>query len=69
MMDASQIREHMKVVGSDGQHIGTVDRVEGSRIKLTRSDSSDGEHHYIELGEVDGIRNGEVCLSKTARPN
>jgi len=35
MVNASQIQEHMEIKGSDGQHVGTVDRVEGDRIKLT----------------------------------
>lgn len=39
MTDTSKIREHMEVVGADGVHIGTVDKVEGQRIKLTRADS------------------------------
>jgi len=26
----SQIGEHMEVVGNDGQHVGTVDKVEGN---------------------------------------
>ena len=68
-MDASQIREHMKVVGSDGQHMGTVDRIEGNRIKLAKSDSKDGEHHYVEISDVDAVKNDEVCLSKDARLN
>lgn len=63
-MDASQIREHMKVVGPDGRHVGTVDRVEGDRIKLTKSDpAAGGEHHYIALSEVEGVKGGEVCLA------
>ena len=36
MADASSIREHMEVIGADGVHIGTVDKVEGQRIKLTK---------------------------------
>ena len=32
MVNASQIQEHMEIKGSDGQHVGTVDRVEGDRI-------------------------------------
>ena len=45
MIDTSQIKEHMEIVGSDGQHVGTVDRVDGQRIKLTRKDASaSGEH-------------------------
>ena len=66
MVDASQIKEHMEVVGSDGQHVGTVDKVEGSRIKLTKKDpAADGEHHYIELGMVQSA-SGKVLLSVPA---
>lgn len=60
---AEQIREDMKVCGPDGEEIGTVDAVEGERIKLTKADSSDGEHHYIELSQVDGIEGDTVRLS------
>ncbi len=38
MIEASQIREHMTVAGSDSVHVGTVDAIEGGTIKLTRSD-------------------------------
>ena len=27
-----QVREHMEVIGADGVHVGTVDKVEGGRI-------------------------------------
>ena len=64
-MDKSQIREHMKVIGADGQHIGTVDRVEGDQIKLTKSDASDGRHHIIDMADVADIKNDEVRLSKS----
>jgi hypothetical protein len=33
-------KEHMEVIGADGGHVGTVDKVEGSRIKLTKKDSA-----------------------------
>ncbi|TIV90782.1 MAG: DUF2171 domain-containing protein, partial [Mesorhizobium sp.] len=59
--DLSKIREHMEVIGADGVHIGTVDRVDGERIKLTKADSGmgshRGHHHYIPLSlvaEIDG---------------
>jgi hypothetical protein len=29
-------------VRADGVHVGTVDKVEGKRIKLTKADSGDG---------------------------
>ncbi|MGE3066224.1 MAG: DUF2171 domain-containing protein [Hyphomicrobiaceae bacterium] len=66
-MDAMQIKEHMEVRGSDGQHVGTVDHVEGDRIKLTRSDpASGGDHHYLPVNSVQEIKDGAVCLSMTA---
>ena len=66
-MDASQIREHMDVVGSDGQHVGTVDKVEGQRIKLTRNDpAAQGQHHYLELDTVASVEGGAVRLKSTA---
>ena len=67
MIDASHVREHMEVKGADGTHVGTVDRVEGNRIKLTKSDpASGGQHRYIDLNMVDSIQGGSVCLSKNA---
>lgn len=66
MADASQIQAHMDVIGSDGEHVGTVDGVEGDRIKLTRKDSPDGQHHYIPLSAVDTADGGEVRLNMSA---
>jgi hypothetical protein len=43
MAEMSGIREHMEVIGADGVYIGTVDKVEGQRIKLTRKDSGEGD--------------------------
>jgi hypothetical protein len=67
MFDGSLIREHMRVVGSDGQHIGTVDRLEGRRIKLAKSDpAAAGQHHYVSLAVVERITDDAVCLAQTA---
>jgi len=67
MTDASAIREHMEVIGADGVHVGTVDRVEGERIKLTKRDSGqgshEGHHHYISLGLVATVEGSQVRLS------
>lgn len=60
------IREKMEVAGSDGEHIGTVDRVEYGEIKLTRKDSTDGKHHLISTELVKSIDGNKVTLSKTA---
>jgi len=67
MVDASEIREHMEVKGSDGGHVGTVDHVDGSRIKLTRTDpDAGGDHHYLHLDTVAAVENGVVRLNRTA---
>lgn len=64
------IREHMEVIGADGVHVGTVDKVEGDRIKLTKRDSGqgkhEGHHHYLEMGLVAGIEGNKVRLSANA---
>lgn len=57
------VREHMTVVGSDGEHVGTVDKVRGDRIVLTKSDSDDGRHHLINCSMVDTIEGDTVKLS------
>lgn len=72
MVDTTQIQEHMEVVDADGVHVGTVDHLDGDRIKLTKTDSpqtEDGQgakHHYISVGLVAGIDDGKVWLSATA---
>lgn len=67
MFDASRIQEHMEVIGADGGHLGTVDKVEGDRIKLTKSDrGSGGAHHYLPLDTVEDVDGGKVRLSMNA---
>ncbi|CCE00716.1 DUF2171 domain-containing protein [Bradyrhizobium sp. STM 3809] len=61
------IREHMEIIGADGAHVGTVDRVEGNRIKLTKKDSGEGQHkghhHFIDKGLVADVEGDKVRLS------
>jgi len=66
MADLSQIKEHADVIGADGVHVGTVDHLQGDRIKLTKKDSSDQHHHYISTGLVAEIEDGTVRLSANA---
>ena len=65
MADLSQVSEHMEIVGADGVRVGTVDKVEGDRIKMTKPDSGshEGHHHYISGGLVAAVENGKVRLS------
>jgi hypothetical protein len=70
MTDSSAIREHMEVIGADGVHIGTVDRVERNRIKLTKEDSGQGthqgHHHYVSTALVAEVEGDKVRLSANA---
>ena len=65
MTGIGEIREHMEVIGADGVHIGTVDKVEGNRIKLIKADSGSHEdhHHYISGGLVAAVEGDQVRLS------
>ena len=70
MADLEKIREHMEVIGADGVHVGTVDAVEGGRIKLTKRDSGqgshEGHHHFISAALVAEVENDRVRLSANA---
>lgn len=59
----SQIHEHMEVVGSDGEHVGTVDKVAGDRLILAKSDpESGGTHHSLSCSDLGGIEGDKVIL-------
>jgi hypothetical protein len=70
MADTSRIKEHMEVIGADGVHIGTVDRVENKRIKLTKADSGQGQHkghhHFVDGSLVAEVEGNKVRLSANA---
>ncbi|WP_294318489.1 DUF2171 domain-containing protein [uncultured Sphingomonas sp.] len=62
----TRVSEHMEVVGSDDEHVGTVDKVRGDRIILTKSDpDAGGNHHSIPSRWVSSV-DGKVKLRKTA---
>ena len=66
MAGFEDIREHMKVIGADGAPVGTVDKVEGNRIKLIRADSGithTDHHHYIAKGLVAEVEGDTVRLT------
>jgi hypothetical protein len=70
MIDHSKIKEHAEIIGADGVHVGTVDRVEGNRIKLTKKDSGEGKHeghhHYLDLSLVAEVEGETIRLSANA---
>jgi len=63
--DPSAIRAHMPVFSSCGCLVGKVDHLEGGAIKLTRTDSPDGQHHFIPTGWVARV-DEHVHLNKNA---
>ncbi|MGE3870128.1 MAG: DUF2171 domain-containing protein [Pseudorhodoplanes sp.] len=68
MVNAAQIKEHMEVLGADGEHVGTVDHMEGAdKIKLTRTDpKAGGKHHFISLAWVEKV-DRRVHLNKSSK--
>jgi len=56
MINVSDIREHMEVVGSDGGHVGKVDHVLGAEIDLSKFDMGSGfKHHLIPITWIDHV--------------
>jgi hypothetical protein len=49
MMD---ICERMEVVDANDQHVAIVEKVEGDRIKLVKSDALDPRHSFIEKSQT-----------------
>ena len=59
MTDLSNIREHMEVIGADGAHVGTVDKVEGDRIKAVGSRAYSRRNASWSSCQRFGFRRGE----------
>ena len=69
MSSLEQVREYMQVIGADGVPLGTVDRVDEHRIKLTRADSDlahTDHHHYVPGGLIAEVEGDIIRLSATA---
>ncbi len=62
----SRLVKDVEVVGSDGVHVGIVDRVEGAMMKLKRRDAAaDGQHHLLPTDLVRSV-DGKAMLSVAA---
>ncbi|GAA5511471.1 hypothetical protein Dcar01_00181 [Deinococcus carri] len=57
--------DHMQVKDKNGDYVGTVDHIEGDRLKLTKSGSADGQHHYVPLSSVESMDDVAVYLNVT----
>lgn len=61
-----KVTEHMEVHGSDGQHVGTVDKVRGDRIILTKTDKDAGGHHHSIPSRWIRSVDDKVTISKSS---
>jgi hypothetical protein len=65
MSNLEHVKQHMDIIGADGVHVGTVDAVEGDRIRLTKVDGGahGGHYHYLSGGLVAEVEGDRVRLS------
>ena len=67
MSEIDGVKPGMEIIGADGAHVGTVDALDGSRIRLTKADSGEGSHaghrHYIPGGLVAEVEGNQVRLT------
>jgi hypothetical protein len=62
----ANIREHAEVESADGQHVGTVDKVHGDRIILTKGDQeAGGRHHWIPCSWVANVEHDKIRLTRS----
>jgi hypothetical protein len=65
-----RLKNTPKQFGADGVHVGTLDRVEGDRIKPTKNDSGEGSHkghhHYVSHSLAATVEGDTVRLSANA---
>ena len=59
-----EICAHMEVVDANDQHVGTVETVEGDRIKLMNDEALDPKQLYIDKSRVAKIDANKVYLSQ-----
>jgi outer membrane protein OmpA-like peptidoglycan-associated protein len=53
----------MRVVGPDGQQLGTIDDSNSDGIKLARTSTADGQHHHIAANRITRIEGDTVHVS------
>ncbi len=63
-IDTSSIAERMDVIAADGVIIGKVDHFQDGKIKLTKNDSPDHQHHFVPLAWIDHV-DAHVHLNKS----
>lgn len=60
----NSIREHMEVVDENGEHVGTVDKVRGDKIIMTKNDpEAGGVHRSFTCSLLERVEDDKVHLS------
>lgn len=62
MFEKQQITKQMEVVDTNGQHIGTVDHVEGDIVELERSGFTDNLHHFVPLAAIQKVEGNSILV-------
>ncbi len=66
MPDMSKINQHAEVIGADGVRVGTVEHIDGKRLRLDPVAGEPDGRRYIDTGLIADIENGTVRLSANA---
>ena len=62
-----EVREQMEVVGSDGERVGTVDKVRDERVILAKNDpEAGGVHRSLGCALIDRVEDGKLILARPA---
>ena len=63
---AAHLVKDVEVVGSDGVHVGVIDRVDGAMMKLKRMDPASGDQHHLLPTDLVKSVDGKAMLSIAA---
>ena len=67
MFTKTDVKERMDIIGADGVHVGTVDRLVGDRLNLTRPANGkkphDDRQHYLPTSLIASVDGNKVRLS------
>jgi len=59
-----EICAHMEIVDANDQHVGTVENVEGDRIKMFEKDALDPKELFLNRSQVAAVDEHKVWLAQ-----
>lgn len=63
MVQPHELKHGMRVVGPDGQQLGTIDDANVDGIKLAKNSTADGEHHHVAANRIIRVEGDTVHVS------